>query len=109
MNTLVIGGVMTAFTTILGALVAFWVRRIEGRDRIFRQSVATDMRVMYALKEDYGDLHSWALDVRAIWREQQLELKANDAIYTIRELPNIPAPHWRDIEAGVIEEARAKA
>lgn len=109
MNATVIAAGLSALGAIALALLGFWLRRIEGRDRVFRQSVATDMRVMYALKEDYGDLHSWALDVRAIWRQQQRELKAKGVIDEVRNLPKLPEPHWHDIEAGVIAEAREKS
>lgn len=90
----VVGGLMS----ILALLVGAWVKRIEGKDRVFRTSVSKDMRVMYALKDDYSHLHSWALDVRAEWERMQRQLKASGAITEIHPLPSIPEPEWKRIE-----------
>lgn len=92
----VVGGLISLALLLVGA----WVKRIEGKDKLFRNSVSKDMRVMYAMKDDYNHLHTWALDVRSEWHEMQRELKRAGAITQVRDLPEIPAPEWRRIEDG---------
>lgn len=98
MNNGVIGIVVTALVGIVGTLIAAWVKRIEGKDKVFRTSVRHDMRIMYALKEDYGQLHSWAIGVRSEWHALQAQLKASGVISELNELPPIPKPTWEDVE-----------
>jgi hypothetical protein len=92
----VVGGLISLALLFVGA----WVKRIEGKDKLFRNSVSRDMRVMYAMKDDYNTLHTWALDVRSEWHALQRELKSTGAITVVRDLPPIPEPEWRRIEDG---------
>lgn len=98
MNNGVIAAVVTGLLAIGGIVVAAWVKRIEGKDKVFRNSVRHDMRIMYALKEDYGQLHSWAIEVRTEWHALQADLRARGAITEIRDLPPIPPPRWVEVE-----------
>jgi hypothetical protein len=56
------------------------------------------MRIMYALKEDYGQLHSWAVGVRSEWHAMQTQLRASGVIDRINDLPPIPKPTWEAVE-----------
>lgn len=115
-NSTVLGAVITGIFLILGALVTAWIRRIEGKDRVFRTSVSKDMRVMYAMKDDYSHLHTWALDVRQAWDEKerddaamhiwarrvnerfadmQRQLKDSGAITEVQDLPPTPRAKHR--------------
>lgn len=105
MNNAVVGIVITAALGMAGTILAFWIRRIEGKDKVFRESVRNDMRLVYALKEDYSNLHTWAIDVRALWHDQQRELRAAGVVSHQRELPPIPEPQWRRIEREEEEKA----
>lgn len=98
MNSTVIVAAVTGFIGIVGTLIAAWVKRIEGKDKVFRTSVRQDMRVMFALKNDYGQLHTWAVTVRTEWHELQAKLRATGAINEIRDLPAIPEPTFEKIE-----------
>lgn len=98
MNNGVIGIVVTALVGIIGTLIAAWVKRIEGKDKVFRTSVRHDLKIMFALKEDYGQLHSWAIQVRGEWHHLQAQLKATGAIRDISDLPPIPKPTWEEVE-----------
>lgn len=98
MNSGVITAVVSGLLLILGGLVTAWVKRIEGKDKIFRTSVRQDMRIMYALKDDYGQLHSWAVGVRSEYHALQTTLRATGVIDTIKDLPPIPTPTWEAVE-----------
>lgn len=98
MNNGVIIAVVTVLGGIVTVLITAWVKRIEGKDKIFQQSIRKDMKVMYALKEDYGQLHTWALGARTQHHLLQIELQANGAIRRVTDLPPIPAPTWEKVE-----------
>lgn len=98
MNNGVIVAVFTSLLGIIGVLIGAWVKRIEGKDKLFRTSVRNDMRIMYALKEDYGQLHTWAVGVRSEWHALQTQLRASGSIENISDLPPIPKPVWEQIE-----------
>ena len=99
-NSTVLSAIVAGLFAIVLALVGFWVKRIEGKDRLFRSSVSKDMRVMYAMKDDYSHLHTWALEVRGEWRQLQNQLRASGVITEIHDLPPIPEPEWKRIEDG---------
>lgn len=98
MNDTVVITVVGALMGVLTLLISAWVKRIEGRDKLFRNSVRQDMRIMYALKDDYGQLHSWAVNVRGEWRTLQAKLREVGVITEISDLPPIPKPTWEEIE-----------
>ncbi|MEV5360560.1 hypothetical protein AB0K45_09475 [Micrococcus luteus] len=115
-NPTVLSAIIGGLFLIVMAAVGFWIKRIEGKDKLFRNSVTKDMRVMYAIKDDYSHIHTWALDVRSAWNEKEREaaqmhiwaervnenwqsmqqqLQASGAITEIHPLPPIPRARHR--------------
>lgn len=97
-NPTVIGPICVAIVTIMGTLLALWVRRTDRATRLTSANMdrmQNDLEFYGALHDDYWDLLTWANDVRLVWRERESELREQLPHLAPRELPPLPLSRVR--------------